>query len=195
MTTPSLRIAIADDEVRMREFLHETLESLGHNVVAVAETGRQLVDQCRESQPDLIVTDIKMPDMDGLDASTKISCERPTPVILVSAYYDDDYISRAMGDHVLAYLVKPIRSSDLEPAISLVMQRFKEFHALQQQAEDLRQALEDRKSIERAKGILMKRASLSEQDAFRRLQKLSSEKNKKMVEIAQTIIDGDAALH
>jgi response regulator NasT len=192
--TESLQVAVADDEPEMRVYLQETLSILGHRVASVAETGSQLVEQCVDSRPDLVITDIKMPDMDGIDAANQICESEAIPVILISAYHDPDLIERALSDHVLAYLVKPITQADLETAIALAMRRFKEFQALQQQADDLRQALEDRKLIERAKGILMKRASLNESDAFRRLQKLSSEKNQKMVEIARMIIIAEEAL-
>ncbi len=191
--TERLQIAVADDEPEMRDYLQETLGVLGHQVVSIAETGKELVQQCQTSPPDLVITDIKMPDMDGIAAATEVCRERPIPVILVSAYHDPELIERAQTGHVLAYLIKPIKQADLETAIALAMRRFKEFVALQQQADDLRQALEDRKIIERAKGILMKRGELDESTAFRRLQKLSNEKNLKMVEIARQILVAEEA--
>lgn len=190
----SLRIAVADDEPDMRQYFEKLLPRLGHKVVAVAENGRALVEACRTLQPDLVITDIKMPDMDGIDAAAQIYQDRPVPVILVSAFHDPALIARAEADHVLGYLVKPIKQADLEPAIALAMRRFEQFQALRKEAADYRQALEDRKLIERAKGILMKRAHLDEQDAFRRLQKLSSEKSRKMVEIAQIIVVAEEAM-
>jgi len=192
--TQSLRIVVADDEPEMRDYFQETLALLGHEVVASAENGRQLIDQCAVIEPDLVITDIKMPEVDGLQAATEIRKARPVPVILVSAYHDHELIERALTDHVLAYLVKPIKQADLETAIALAMRRFKEFQALHQQAVDLRQALEDRKMVERAKGILMKRAGLDEQDAFRRLQKLASDKNLKMVRVAEMIVTAEEAM-
>lgn len=192
--TQSLRILVADDEPEMRAWFQDTLSLLGHQVVAAAENGRQLVELFREHRPDMVVTDIKMPEMDGLTAATEIRKIQPAPVILVSAYHDPDLVERALEDHVLAYLVKPIKQPDLETAIALATRRFREFRALQQQTDDLRQALEDRKIVERAKGILMKRAGLDEPEAFRRLQKLSSEKNQKMVEIARMIVTAEEAM-
>jgi len=192
--TDTLRIAVADDEPRMLQFFEMALSELGHEVVAQAENGQQLVEQCRALHPDLIITDIKMPDMDGLEAVSQLRDEQPIPVILVSAYNEPEYVEAALQNHVLAYLIKPIKKEDLEPAIGLVVRRFKEFQALQKQADDMRQTLEDRKLIERAKGILMKRAGLEEQDAFRRLQLLSSQKNKKMVEIAKIIVTAEEAM-
>ena len=192
--TQTLRIAVADDELDVRDYYQKVLPRLGHQVVSAARTGRELVEQCLSSRPDLVITDIKMPDMDGIEAAVALYRDNPIPVILVSAYHDPELIARAEADHILAYLVKPIKTADLEPAIALAMRRFAQFQALRQEASDLRQALADRKIIERAKGILMKRAGLDEQDAFRRLQKLASEKNRKLIDIASMIVTADEAL-
>jgi response regulator NasT len=192
--TASLRIAVADDERDMRDYFQKCLARLGHQVVAVAENGRELVERCRALRPDLVITDIKMPDMDGIEAATQIYRERPVPVILVSAYHDAALVERAEADHILGYLVKPIKQADLEPVIGLAMRRFEQFEALHKEAADLRQTLEDRKVIERAKGVLMKRGGLDEQDAFRRLQKLASEKSRKLVDIAQMILVAEEAV-
>ncbi len=183
-----LRIAIAEDEPDMREYLEMTLPRLGHQVVVAAETGRELVERCRTARPDLVITDIKMPEMDGIAAATQIFQEGPVPVILLSAYHDPELIERAEADHVLAYLVKPITEADLRPTIAIAMRRFEQFQTLRQEAADLRQALEERKVIERAKGVLMKRASVDEAEAFRRLQKLATEKRAKLVEVARLIL-------
>lgn len=188
-----LRIATADDEPDMRDFFRVVLPRLGYDVVAVAENGADLVRQCRAVQPDLVITDLAMPELDGLAAVREICRERPVPVIIVSAHHDAEQIQRALHEQVLAYLVKPIKAVDLPPAIALAMQRFREFEALHKQADSLRQAIEDRKLIERAKGALMTRAGLSEPDAFRRLQVLSNEKNLKMVEVARMIVTAEEA--
>lgn len=188
-----LRIAAADDEPDMRDFFRMVLPRLGYDVVAVAENGADLVHQCREAQPDLVITDLAMPELDGLAAVREICRERPVPVIIVSAHHDSEQVQRALHEQVLAYLVKPIKAVDLPPAIALAMQRFREFEALHKQADSLRQAIEDRKLIERAKGALMTRARLSEPDAFRRLQTLSNEKNLKMVEVARMIVTAEEA--
>jgi response regulator NasT len=189
-----LRIVVADDEPDMRDYFQKCLTRLGHQVVAVAADGHELVEKCRAATPDLVITDIKMPDMDGIDAASQFYRERPVPVILVSAYHDPSLIERAEADHILAYLVKPIKQADLAPAIGLAMRRFEQFEELRREAADLRQALEDRKVIERAKGVLMKRANLDEQDAFRRLQKLASEKSRKLVDIAQMVLVAEEAI-
>jgi AmiR/NasT family two-component response regulator len=191
--TTSLRIAVADDECDMREYFKKCLPRLGHQVVSVAETGRELVEQCRRSQPDLVITDIKMPDMDGIEAAIQIYKDRPIPVILVSAFSNPELIARAEAEHILGYLVKPIKQADLEPVIALAMRRFEQFEALRKEAADLRQALEDRKVIEQAKGILMKRASLDENEAFRRLQKLASEESRKLIDVSRMILVAEKA--
>jgi len=193
-TSSRLRISVADDEPDMREYFQKILPLLGHSVVSAAENGRQLVADCEAHNPDLVITDIKMPVLDGIDAANVIYQTRPIPVILVSAYHDPDLISRAEADHIMAYLIKPIKQADLEPAIAIAARRFEQFQTLRQEAVDLRQALADRKVIERAKGIIMKRTALDEQEAFRRLQKMASEKNKKLVDLAQIIVTADEAM-
>lgn len=189
----SLRIVVADDEVDMRDWLTRMLPRLGHEVVGVAADGQQLVDRCLEARPDLAITDIRMPLLDGIQAAQRIYDDRPLPVILVSAFHDPELIARAEADHVLAYLVKPIEQKDLAPAIAIAMRRFEQFETLRREAADLRQALEDRKTIERAKGIVMRRAALDEADAFRRLQDLASRQNRKLVEIARQLLLAEEA--
>jgi two-component system, response regulator PdtaR len=191
--TQSLRIAVADDEPRMRDYYREILPLLGHQVTCAAATGRELAQECRGLRPDLIITDIKMPDMDGIDAAGEIVRGEPVPIILVSAYHDPELFERAKGEHILAYLVKPIKQADLEAAIAIAMRRFEQFRTLRQEAGELRQALEDRKVIERAKGILMKRAGLDEEGAFRRLQKLARDQSRKLAEIARMILTTEEA--
>src|SRR5262249_44876838 len=140
--TESLRIAVADDEPDMRDYFSRILPRLGHQVVAVAQTGRELVEQCREVRPDLIITDIKMPEMDGIEAALLLSREQAVPVILVSAYHDQELVARAETDHIMGYLVKPIKQADLAPVIGLAVRRFNELQQLRQETIDLRQALE-----------------------------------------------------
>jgi response regulator NasT len=193
--TAPLRVAVADDEKDVRDFFHELLPRLGHELVAVAATGRELVAQCQNRHPELVITDIKMPDMDGIEASAEVNRDpgRQVPVILVSAHHDAELIVRAGADHIMAYLVKPIKEADLASAIHLAVLRFEHFQKLRQEAASLRQALEDRKVIERAKGVLMRRARVDEPEAFRRLQRLASDHNKKLVEVAQSILLAEEA--
>jgi two-component system, response regulator PdtaR len=192
--TTALRIAVADDELDVRDYYQRILPRLGHQVVAVARTGRELVEQCRALRPDLVITDIKMPDLDGIEAAEAISRDEPIPVILVSAYHRPQLFERAKGDHILAYLVKPTKQADLEAATAIAMQRFEQFRALRREAADQRQALEDRKVIERAKGQLVKQAGLDEDEAFRRLRKLARDRNQKLVEVARIILTAEDGL-
>jgi response regulator NasT len=189
----SIQIAVADDERRMRDYYKNILPLLGHRVVCAAQSGRELVRFCEESRPDLVITDIKMPDLDGIDAVREIGRSEPIPAILVSAYHDPELIERTKGEHVLAYLVKPIKQADLDVAIGVAMQRFDEFQTLRKEAGELRQALADRKIIERAKGILMKRANLDEEAAFRRLMKLARDHNQRIVDASHVILQADKA--
>ncbi len=183
----SLRIAIADDEPRMREYLWSCLNRLGHQVVCGAKTGRELIEQCLKQRPDLIIADIKMPDMDGIAAIGEIARHQVIPAILMTGFDDAEYIERATRQPVLAYLVKPVKEQALAPAIAIAVERFREIQALRKEAADWKQALEDRKLIERAKGIIMKRSGLDEPEAFRRLQALASRKSRKLVDIAAAI--------
>jgi response regulator NasT len=144
--TSSLRIVVADDEPDMRDYYRKILPRLGHTVVAVAETGNDLIVQCRAHLPDLVIADIKMPDLDGIDAAMKIYDERPVPVILVSAYSNAKLIERAQADHIMAYLVKPIKQSDLGPAIGLALCRFEQLEMLRREASAAQSPAEPRKS-------------------------------------------------
>jgi two-component system, response regulator PdtaR len=183
-----LRIAVAEDDKDTREMYRELLKGLGHDVVGVAANGKDLVTLCSKLSPDLVIADIKMPDMDGIAAADIICKTEPIAFILVSGYYDEKLIERAQLSHVLAYLVKPVTIAELKTTITLAMSRFEELQALQKEAATLRQALHDRKIIERAKGLLMQHADISEQEAFKRLQKLAWDKNEKLVRIAETVI-------
>lgn len=190
-----LRVAVADDEADVREVLRKMLDALGHEVTLVASTGRELVEQCLSTPVDLVMTDIRMPDMDGLDAAGILYEKCRAPIVLLSGHCDRELIERAEENHVFAYLMKPITQAQLEPAIALAARRFEEFKALEQEANDLRQALADRKLIERAKGLLMKHLNVDEQEAFRRLQKLASSKNKRLIEIAEMVLTAAEALN
>ena len=191
----SLRIITADDELMIQEYYQQALPALGHEVVAVVDTGADLIEQCEALKPDLVITDIKMPDMDGIDAAAKIYEKQPVPIILVSGYHDADLIERATAEHILAYLLKPVRMDALKIQIAIAMRRFEEFAILRMEADHYRQTLQDRKIIERAKGIIMKKTGLEEHEAFRRLQNLATEKQKKLIDVAQMIVTADSALN
>ena len=187
----SLRILIADDDSLHVMSLRQQLEELRHRVVAEAYTGREAVLLAAEHQPDLALLDIKMPDMDGIEAARRITARQPIPILLISAHSEQELAERADQVGVFAYLVKPVTARELRPALLLARSRFHEFQLLRQEVDDLRQALETRKLVERAKGILMRRLHLSEEEAFRRLQKRSQDENRKMREVAQAIITAD----
>ena len=190
----ALRILIADDESLRVMSLKGQLEALGHKVIAEASNGKEAVRLADELRPDLAILDIRMPEMDGIEAAEKITTERPIPIILLTAYSERELAERAATANVSAYLMKPVSEQDLLPAIALAVSRFKEFQSLHQEVDDLRDALMTRKLIERAKGILMRRLGLSEEDAFRRMQRRSQSENKRLGEIAEAIITADGML-
>lgn len=190
----ALRIVIADDESLHLMSLRAQLETLGHRVVGEAEDGETTLKLLRDLHPDLAILDIKMPEPDGIQVAEAIMRESPLPIILLTAYSEGSLAERAASAHVAAYLMKPVSSQDLMPAVALAMSRFNEFQTLNKEVTDLRDALETRKVIERAKGILMRRLNLSEEEAFRRMQKRSQNENKKMSEIASAVIMADGML-
>jgi len=190
----SLRIVAADDDLFFHDLYQKTLAALGHELVAVAKTGRELVEACRTHSPNLVISDIRMEDMDGITAAQEICRAEATPIIFVSGYYDSELIERAQADYVLGYLVKPVRKADLETAIAIAMRRFEEYQILRMEADHYRQTLVNRKIIERAKGILMKKAAINEGDAFARLQNLATQKDRKLVDIAQMIVTAEEVL-
>lgn len=182
------RIIIADDESIIRMDLKEMLTALGYLVVGEVGDGRSAVNLAREYRPDLVIMDVKMPDMDGIEAASILTGERIAPVLLLTAFGQRELIERAKEAGVVGYLVKPFRESDLTPAIEVALARFAEFKALESEKETLHEALETRKFVDRAKGILMERENLNEQEAFRRIQKMSMNTRKPMREIAEAII-------
>ncbi len=183
-----LRIVIADDEPIIRMDLRRTLENMGHVVTGEAGDGKQAVEMTRESKPDVVILDIKMPGMDGIDAAKLISTEGIAPVLLLTAYSQKDLVERARDAGVFAYLVKPFKETDLMPAIEIAIARFDEFLEIEKEAAELEDKLETRKAVDRAKGILMDQYGLKEQDAFRRIQLQSMNTRKSMREIAEAII-------
>jgi two-component system, response regulator PdtaR len=186
--TPKLRIVIADDEPIIRLDLRKMLEGLNYDVVAEAGDGVKAIEAARTLQPDLVILDIKMPNMDGVEAARTMSDESIAPVLFLTAYSDTDLVARAKEAGVFAYLVKPFKEADLLPAIEIAMSRWSELQELNKQARDLEDKLETRKSVDRAKGILMDQYGLKEQEAFRRIQVQSMNTRKTMREIAEAII-------
>ncbi len=182
------RVIVADDESIVRMDLREMLDSLGYLVVGEAGDGESAVHLSRELRPDIVIMDIKMPGMDGIDAGKILTEERIAPVLLLTAYSQQDLVDRAKDAGVMAYIVKPFHEADLAPAIEVALRRWEEFRTLEREVEDLKEALETRKLVDRAKGILMDTQGLSEADAFRRIQKTSMDQRKPMKEVAEAIV-------
>ena len=182
------RVIIADDESLIRMDLREMLTDLGYLVVGEAGDGRSAVNLARELKPDIVIMDIKMPDMDGIEAAQVLTEERVAPVLLLSAYSQQELVQRARSAGVAGYMVKPFRESDLTPAIEVALSRFSEFRSLEREIGNLSEALETRKLVDRAKGILMDTQGLNETEAFRRIQKMSMNNRKPMKAVAEAII-------
>ncbi len=184
----SLRVLIADDEALHNLALTSQLETLGHQVVATATSGREAVDLARETHPDLAFLDIRMPTLTGPEAALEIASDRPIPMIILSAYSDARTVDQAIKAPIFHYLVKPVDPDDLAPAIAVARARFGEWLDARRARDQLEIRLEERKIIERAKGLLMESRGLSERDAYRFLQKTSQDKNTPMVDLARKIL-------
>ncbi|MBC7330683.1 response regulator [bacterium] len=182
-----LRILIADDEAVVRMDLREMLEESGYEVVGEAGDGERAVEVGEEKKPDLAILDIKMPKMNGLEAAEKLM-EKGIATLVLTAYADREFIDRAKEIGVLAYLVKPFSKESLIAAIEMAMARFRELQELRKEVSSLREALEVRKLVERAKGLLMKHLGIGEEDAYRYLQRRSMEYRKPMKEVAEAVI-------
>jgi response regulator NasT len=182
-----LRILIADDEAVVRMDLREMLEESGYEVVGEAGDGERAVELGNEKKPDLAILDIKMPKINGLEVAEKLM-ERGIATLVLTAYTDREFIDRAKETGVLAYLVKPFSKESLIAAIEMAMARFRELQELRKEVSSLREALEVRKLVERAKGLLMKHLGISEEDAYRYLQRQSMEYRKPMKEVAEAVI-------
>ncbi|WP_207634168.1 ANTAR domain-containing response regulator [Halalkalibacter urbisdiaboli] len=187
-----MRVLIAEDEYLCLVGLKSNIEDLGHQVVGVATDGLQAVEMAIEKKPDLVITDINMPSLDGIEALKKINEKLFIPGIIVSGYYDENLIKRATKEGVLYYITKPFEMRDLEIAINIASARFEEFKKLHHELKDTKKALEARKYIEKAKGILMDRMSITEPEAMKRLQKISRDNNQKLVDVANDLIKADS---
>lgn len=184
----SLRVLIAEDEALTRTILRARLEKLGHQVVAEAENGLLAVEAARSAKPDVIIMDIRMPEMDGIEAARQIVSETPCAVLFLTAFSEDTLVEKAGEAGALAYLMKPFRKEDLAPALEIAVRRFRQIQAQHNEISELKESLETRKLIERAKGILMDRHGLTEDEAFKRIHFQARNQNKKMKDIAQSII-------
>jgi response regulator NasT len=183
-----VRILVAEDETIIRLDLRGLLERAGHEVIGEARDGEEAVGLARELEPDLAVMDVKMPRLDGIEAARRILEERPIPIVMLTAFDQRELVERAAEVGVYGYLVKPFREQDVVPAIETARARHEELQAVRAEADSLQQALVARKAIERAKGLLMQKESLTEADAFARLRKASQVSGRPLVVIAEAVI-------
>ena len=183
-----LRIVLADDEAILRLDLREMLADAGHEIVGEAANGEEAVKLVRELKPDFIIMDVKMPIMDGITAAKLIAQEQLAPVLLLTAYSQQDIVDKASEAGVIAYLVKPIREEQLFPAMEIAVKRFAEVQELNAELDGLKESLETRKLLDRAKGILMTAHGMTEQEAYRKMQQFSMAKRISLKELAESII-------
>jgi AmiR/NasT family two-component response regulator len=183
-----VRVLIAEDETIIRLDLKELLERAGFDVCAEARDGVEAVELARSEEPDVAVLDVKMPRLDGIEAARRILDERPIPIVMLTAYEQEELVSRAVEAGVFGYLVKPFREQDLVPAIRTARARHEELAAVREEADSLSEALVARKVIERAKGLLMEREKLTEGEAFARLRKASQVSGRPLKVVAEALI-------
>jgi two-component system, response regulator PdtaR len=190
-----MKVLVAEDDPLIGLALAERLRSLGHEPLGPARDGSEAIELARAESPDLYLFDIEMPNVDGLQAATQLAAEGlRRPVVVVTGVDDPTLIERSIVSGVSAYLTKPVDTRELEAALALATARHAEFEALEAEVDQARQALEDRKLVERAKGLLMSALDLSEQDAFRRLQLTARERNLRLADVASRIVEQQSLL-
>jgi response regulator NasT len=183
------RVLVAEDEALIRLDLIEMLSEEGYVVVGEAADGQQAVEQATALRPDLVIMDVKMPRMDGIDAASIIAERRIAPVVILTAFSQRDLVERARDAGAMGYLVKPFSRRDLMPAIELAVSRFRELVALESEVAGLTDRLETRKTVERAKGLLMAHHGLTEPEAFRWIQRNAMDRRTTMKAVAQAILE------
>jgi AmiR/NasT family two-component response regulator len=186
---PQRRVLVAEDEALIRLDLVEMLREEGYQVVGEAGDGEEAVKLAGDLRPDLVILDVKMPKMDGIEAASVIAKERIAPVVILTAFSQRDLVERARDAGAMAYLVKPFAKRDLVPAVELAMSRFSELQALENEVASLTDRLETRKVIERAKGLLMSAQGLSEPEAFRWIQRTAMDRRSTMKAVAEAVVD------
>jgi response regulator NasT len=192
--TQNLRVLVVEDEGLVAAGLKGQLEDIGHHVVGLAKDGEEAVGLAVNLQPDLVIMDIRIPGMDGIEAARTILAQAAIPIVLLTAYADEDFVRRAGEAGAMAYLLKPVAGPHLRSTIEIALARFKELDALRRDVSDLKEALETRKLVEQAKGVLMKRLQLSEAEAFRRMQQKSRRTRSNLKEVASTILKSEELL-
>ena len=184
-----MRVLIADDEALIRMGLRTMLEDKGHKVVGAATDGASAVQMARTEKPDVILLDIKMPGMDGLEAARKIMHERPTPIVMLTAFSQRELVNEARDASVFGYLVKPVKEDLLDATLDLAVTRFNEWKKLQKEMQDLEKSLAAREIVERAKFFLMEKQGLTEQQAFNKIHRTSRARRVTMQQVAQEILE------
>jgi two-component system, response regulator PdtaR len=189
--TVSRRVVLAEDEALIRLDLKEMLEEEGYEVVGEAGDGDAAVRLAREERPDLVILDVKMPGLDGLSAAERIADERLAPVLVLTAFSQQDLVQRAAAARAMGYLVKPFQKTDVVPAIELAVSRHRELTVLEDEVTDLEERLETRTLVDRARGRLMDQYGMAEADAFRFLQKTAMDRRLRLAEVARKVLEGD----
>jgi len=190
----SLRVLVVEDEGLVAAGLKGQLEDIGHQVLGLAKDAEEAVRLASKIQPDLIMMDIRIPGTDGIEAARAILAQEAVPIVFLTAYPDEDFVRRAGDAGGMAYLLKPVNESTLRSTIEVALARFTELDALRREVNDLKEALETRKLVEKAKGVLMKRVQLSEAEAFRRMQHKGRTTRTSLKVIASTIVQADDLL-
>lgn len=187
----SPRVVLAEDEALIRLDLKEMLEEEGYEVVGEAGDGHAAVRLAREERPDLVILDVKMPGLDGLSAAERIADERLAPVLVLTAFSQQDLVQRAAAARAMGYLVKPFQKTDVVPAIELAVSRHRELTVLEDEVTDLEERLETRTLVDRARGRLMDQYGMAEADAFRFLQKTAMDRRLRLAEVARRVLQGN----
>ncbi len=190
----TLKVLVVEDEGLVAAGLKGQLEDIGHQVLGLAKDAEEAVRLASKLQPDLIMMDIRIPGTDGIEAARAILAQEAVPIVFLTAYPDEDFVRRAGDAGAMAYLLKPVNESTLRSTIEVALARFTELGALRREVNDLKEALETRKLVEKAKGVLMKRVQLSEAEAFRRMQQKSRTTRTSLKVIASTIVQADDLL-
>mgnify|MGYP003332059550 FL=1 len=184
-----LRVVVAEDEALIRLDLVEMLKEAGYDVIGQAGDGQKAIELTEELTPDLVVMDIKMPKLDGISAAEKIAGARLAPVVILTAFSQKDLVEKARDAGAMAYLTKPFTINDLMPAIEVAVSRFSELKQLDKEITDLQEQLKARKTIEKAKGLLMKHLKITEPEAFKWMQKTAMDKRRSMVDVANLVLE------
>ena len=184
-----MRVLIVDDESLIRMDLRDIIESYGHEVVAEGTNGVEAIQLCKQHKPDIILMDVKMPELDGIEAARQIGFHHEAPVVLLTSYSQQDLIDKARDSGVYGYLIKPVREEQLVPTLEMALGRYKSDAQLREKMAELEQSLEDRKIIQKGTGILMELYSISEEEAYNRIRALSMKKRDSIVNICKALIN------